>query len=164
MRLQQCCMCDQQRLRPACAYAQSDQSLCYALQYSMIVKLLTEHRLERLSLKGGCRGSSESTHVKMPHCWKSHALVQMFSSSSVSLLLSFYKNILDKFTKSCRRSWPAYEDTIYAYTNSKLRKNCISPHPQLPCIYIFASISFMHIFNMSPLWRESIRLMQQKLW
>ena len=25
---QQCGMCDQQRLRPACAYAQSDQSLC----------------------------------------------------------------------------------------------------------------------------------------
>ena len=31
----------------------------------MIVKLLTEHHLEFLSLKGGCRGSSESTHVKM---------------------------------------------------------------------------------------------------
>ena len=28
----------------------------------MIVKLLTEHHLEFLSLKGGCRGSSESTH------------------------------------------------------------------------------------------------------
>ena len=39
----------------------------------MIVKLLTEHHLEFLSLKGGCRGLSESTHVKMPHCWKSHA-------------------------------------------------------------------------------------------
>ena len=31
----------------------------------MIVKLLTEHHLEFLSLKGGCRGSSESTLVKM---------------------------------------------------------------------------------------------------
>ena len=40
----------------------------------MIVKLLTEHLLECLGLKGGCRGSSESTHVKMPHGWKSHAL------------------------------------------------------------------------------------------
>ena len=30
----------------------------------MIVKLLTEHHLEFLSLKGGCRGSSETTHVK----------------------------------------------------------------------------------------------------
>ena len=38
----------------------------------MIVKLLTEHHLEFLSLKGDYRGSSESTHVKMPHCWKSH--------------------------------------------------------------------------------------------
>ena len=40
----------------------------------MIVKLLIEHHLEFLSLKGGCRGSSKSTHVKMPHCWKYHAL------------------------------------------------------------------------------------------
>ena len=39
----------------------------------MIVKLLTEHHLEFLSLKEGCRGSSESTLVKVPHCWKSHA-------------------------------------------------------------------------------------------
>ena len=35
----------------------------------MSVKLLTEHHLEFLSLKGGCTGSSESTLVKMPHCW-----------------------------------------------------------------------------------------------
>ena len=40
----------------------------------MIVKLLTEHHLEFLRLKGGCRCSPESTHVKMPHCWKAHAL------------------------------------------------------------------------------------------
>ena len=43
----------------------------------MIVKLLTEHQLECLSLKRSCRGSSESTHVKMSHCWKSHALAQI---------------------------------------------------------------------------------------
>ena len=43
----------------------------------MIVRLLTEHHLECLSLKGGCRGSSESTHVKMSHCWKSQALAHM---------------------------------------------------------------------------------------
>ena len=39
----------------------------------MIVKLLPEHHLEFLSLKGGCRGSFESTLVKMSNCWKSHA-------------------------------------------------------------------------------------------
>ena len=43
----------------------------------MIVKLQNEHHLEFLNLKGGCRGSSESTHVKMPHCWKSNALAQI---------------------------------------------------------------------------------------
>ena len=36
----------------------------------MIVKLLTEHHLEFVSLKGGCRGSPESTFVKMSNCWK----------------------------------------------------------------------------------------------
>ena len=45
----------------------------------MIVKLLTEHHLEFLSLKGGCTGSSESTLVKMSNCWKSHALAQLTS-------------------------------------------------------------------------------------
>ena len=44
----------------------------------MIFKLLTEHYLEFLSLKGGRRGSSESTYVKMPHCWKSHALAHIY--------------------------------------------------------------------------------------
>ena len=47
----------------------------------MIVKLLTEHHLEFLGLKGGCRGSSESTLVKMSNCWKSHALAQNFVST-----------------------------------------------------------------------------------
>ena len=70
-------MCDQQRIRPACAYAQSDQSLCLSLEYSMSVKLLTEHHLEILRLKGGCSGSSEYTLVKMPHCWKSHAVAHV---------------------------------------------------------------------------------------
>ena len=63
-------MCDQQRLRPACAYAQTDQRLCWSLKYSMTVEQLTEPHLMFLSLKGGCTGSSESTLVKMPHCWK----------------------------------------------------------------------------------------------
>ena len=43
----------------------------------MSVKLLTEHNLEFLSLEGGCTGSSESTLVKMPHYWKSHAAAQI---------------------------------------------------------------------------------------
>ena len=60
----------------------------------MIVKLLNEHHLELLSLKGGCRGSSESTHVKMSNCWKSHALAQMLFSLCTGLIA------LTLFTKS----------------------------------------------------------------
>ena len=44
----------------------------------MIVKLLTEYHLEFLSSKGG---SSESTHVKMSHCWKSHVMAQYYFKS-----------------------------------------------------------------------------------
>ena len=43
----------------------------------MSVELLTEHNLEFLSLKGGCTDSSESTHVKMPHCWKSRVTANL---------------------------------------------------------------------------------------
>ena len=54
----------------------------------MIVKLLTDHHLKFLCIKGGCRGSSESTLVKMSNCWKSHTvticiLTGSFSSSSI---------------------------------------------------------------------------------
>ena len=58
-------------------YAQSDQSLCLSVEYSVIVKLLTEHHLEFLSLKRGCRGSSKSTLIKMSNCWKSQAMAQI---------------------------------------------------------------------------------------
>ena len=55
----------------------------------MSVKLLTEHNFEFLSLTGGCTGSSESTLVKMPHCWKSHATADLLfvymSSVSASI-------------------------------------------------------------------------------
>ena len=44
----------------------------------MSVKLLTEHHLEFLSLKGGCTGSSESTLVKMPDYVTSHVVVHIY--------------------------------------------------------------------------------------
>ena len=53
----------------------------------MTDKLLIEHHLEFLSLKGGCTGSSESTLVKMLHCWKSHVTAHF-------LFFSFFR-ILD---------------------------------------------------------------------
>ena len=59
----------------------------------MSIKLLTEYHLEFLSLTGGCTGSPESAHVKMPHCWKSHVTAHLNSvtephtSSSLSSLI-----------------------------------------------------------------------------
>ena len=47
-------------------------------------KLLTEHHLEILGLKGGCTDSSESTLFKIPHCWKSHVAAQMCENVLIS--------------------------------------------------------------------------------
>ena len=68
----------------------------------MIVQLLTEHHLEFLSLKGGCRGSSESTHVTMPHCWKSHYTVHL---SLRGLFWLFWVAVLHRFycTSVCEK-------------------------------------------------------------
>ena len=55
----------------------------------MLVKLLTEHHLECLSLKGGCAGSPESTLVKMPHCWKSRVTAHILTASSDSSRYSY---------------------------------------------------------------------------
>ena len=61
----------------------------------MIIKLLTEHHLRFLSLKGGCTGSSESTLVKTPHCWKSHATVHISFFSFFFFFFFFFFFDLD---------------------------------------------------------------------
>ena len=81
---QQYGMCNHQRLRSACAYPQSDQSLCWSLEYSTTIKLLTEHHFEYLILKGSCTGLPESTLVKMPH-WL-HRLVLVYICQNATLL------------------------------------------------------------------------------
>ena len=40
--------------------------ILWLLSYWLVINI------EFLSLKGGCRGLSDSTLVKMAHCWKSH--------------------------------------------------------------------------------------------
>ena len=54
----------------------------------MSVKLLTEHNLEFLSLKGVYTGSYESTLIKMPHCLKSYV------TAKVSNLPHSYSSVL----------------------------------------------------------------------
>ena len=60
----------------------------------MIVKLLTEHHLEFLSLKGGCRGLSESTHVQIPHCWLSHAMAYIVCETLSCALSSLHWSVI----------------------------------------------------------------------
>ena len=71
----------------------------------MTVKLLTEHHLEFLSLTGGCTGSSESTPVKMSHCWKSHVVAHFVyldlskrknEQKIYMLYFVFYPRLLDR--------------------------------------------------------------------
>ena len=64
-------MCDQQSLRSACAYAQSDQSLCLSLEYSMTLRLLIGHNLEFLSLKMAAK-ARVSLHLSKYHIVRNH--------------------------------------------------------------------------------------------
>ena len=54
----------------------------------MSVKLLTEHRLEFVSLKGGCTGSSESTPVKM-HCVAAQFIIHWLRADAYDTLGTF---------------------------------------------------------------------------
>ena len=116
----------------------------------MIVKLLTEHHLEFLSLKRGYRGSSESTLVKMSNCWKSHALAHMikfkikisymnmyYSSSPATHhehmtlvdFIAYFEHLLDK--KSFILTGLHREKTwLQWFTNNKG-----ADHPSLPRLY-----------------------------
>ena len=63
-----------------CMYSKEAIIICIMFKPNkiMLCYVMTEHHLEFLSLKVGCRGSSEVTHVKMPYFWKSHALAHMY--------------------------------------------------------------------------------------
>ena len=67
----------------------------------MTVKLLTKPHLRFLSLKGGCTDSSESTLVKIPHCWKSRVTAHIKCDFGASTQMDFFqiydKNIVHVF-------------------------------------------------------------------
>ena len=108
-------MCDQQRLRPACAYAQTVQSLCLSLNYYMSVKLLIEFNLVFLSLTGGCTGSSEYTLVKMAHCWKSHVTVQTFLNTGPRM-----QSVTCLATDTCLTADPGVPSLIAARSHNSI--------------------------------------------
>ena len=98
-------MCEQQSIRAVWS------ELLWVVWIFLNVKLLTEHYLELLILKGGSTGSSYSTLVRMPHCWISHLTAHMYES--VMMLTR-----LDSRTyfSSCKRGIcvvPKYNHTLF---------------------------------------------------
>ena len=67
----------------------------------MSFKLLTEYNLEFLHLKVGCTGSSESTVVHMPHCWKSHVAAHINISPTPSKEYVIKNHFAYFSTKTC---------------------------------------------------------------
>ena len=140
-------MCDQQSLRSACAYAQSDQSLFLSLKYYMTVKQLSEYHLEFLSLKRCCTVSSETTLVKMPHCWKSHVTAhlcvqkhRMKIDKWVYLLLSGWVIHKELSLNTCRHTGETRLDAL-SFLNTYLHSSCrenVSCFIRVP-VYIHAA-------------------------
>ena len=52
------------------------------LEYAMA----EQHNFQFVSLKGDCTGSTESTLVKIPHCWKFHVITQPTLSIRIELI------------------------------------------------------------------------------
>ena len=92
----------------------------------MNTKLLTKHNLEHLSLKGDCNGSSESTHDKIPHCWKSHGSLRCLKEAQTMEM------ILDK----CK-----FENSLSLFSVTYVvgtHWNCLTDIIQM-CIYVICS-------------------------
>ena len=78
----------------------------------MTVKLLIEHHLEFLSLKRGCTGSSVSTLVKIPHCWKSHVVAHVLDFT----IIDTFPVMLHTFRQmSCYVLNPSYSKARFFY-------------------------------------------------
>ena len=62
----------------------------------MSVKLLTEHRMEFVSSKVGCTGSSESTLVRMPHCVAAQFMIYWLRADAYDTLGTFISQRKEK--------------------------------------------------------------------
>ena len=105
-----------------------------------------------------------SKFSQLPFCQKLFFLNQT-TSCICSMCLYCIGKVSNCSIKSCGRSWSAHEGTIYAYSKALLGKNCLSSHScHFVKNYLFEPNSFMHMFNVSTLYRQSINLFHLKLW
>ena len=99
--------------------------------------------MEFLSLKGGYTGSSESTLVKMQHCWKSHVTTQMYTeyvlrfSSSADFFLKLFYLIFD-LKNTIRVSNSLGLDQAWRFIGPDLGQNCFQRVPtDKTCRHLF---------------------------
>ena len=95
----------------------------------MSVKLLTEHNLEFLSLKGGCTGSSESTLVKMSNCWKSYAAAPFIVFSDLRYWYDYgvmFPELLSAFIalEPCKRENGCLQVKVIHICITNLQQSC----------------------------------------
>ena len=89
----------------------------------MSFNLLLEYHLVFLRLKGGYTGSSESTLVKIPHCWKSHVAAHIILLCWTVTTPSEIK-VKAVFLTISVSDWHAYN--ILAFFAEWLVKNCFA--------------------------------------
>ena len=113
----------------------------------MNIKLLTEHDLVFLSLTGGCKGSSESTLVKMPHCWKSHITAHLLSRNYIMLniFVKRFQVVQSNSQVSVREGTSLHFSLVLEQTGlslnwSKTRVSQVEAHT---CIYVIIPISLV---------------------
>ena len=88
-----------------------------------------QHPLEFLSLQRGCRGSSESTLVKMSNCWKLHATAHMINQRNQWRLIMCDLNglcVTSRVTKQNIASW-VVDFFVSAVFQSNNSNNSVRP-------------------------------------
>ena len=93
------------------------------------IRLIARAPLVFLILTGGCTGSSESTLVKMAHCWKLHVTVQIFLNTGPRM-----QSVTCLATDTCLTEDPGVPSLIAArsHTFLEIDREIISTVISLP--------------------------------
>ena len=102
------------------------RSLIRAFDSRLYIKLLTEHHLEFLNLKSGYTGSSGSSLVNMPHCWKPHVAAQLYYLHQKPVDLKHLFSKIDKTWKKWFVPCPCQVEygILFIYADSILCQCC----------------------------------------
>ena len=119
----------------------------------MSVKLLTEQHLEFLILKGDCTGCSESTLVKMPHCWKSHAQMTFTNLAYWVILHAFLSSHFSDFFEFFSKN---------SYRNTSRVSNSLGPDQAQPLVEPGLAPNFAKVISRRHKWTMWARAFKMK--